>query len=84
MLNVMEFQKHWNSQMNGVLSGMFANAGHPMSPNYARPPGGIREGMCVSQGHPLMDSPLPIHNLSLNPQAFTPPGFRWEFYQTCR
>lgn len=77
----MEFQQQWRNCMNGILMDIF-------TPTTSSMGGGVNNGMgCMYGGmhHPVMDSPPPLQNLSINPQNNYHHNqfYQWESNQRC-
>jgi len=79
MMNVMDFQQQWRNQMNGILTDMFAptSVHSPMA-------GGMAGMYNTIPG--MVDSPPPLHTLSLNPPTayHHNPYYPWDCGQRCR
>ena len=73
---MMEFQRRLRNQMNGILSDMY-----PPPPQIN---GRIHGSAgCAAQLPSMIDSPPPLHNLSLNPSSYPQSYYPWEYCQQC-
>ena len=84
MMNVMNFQEQWRSQMNGILTDMFA----PMTSMNGRiGPNDMGRAYPAQMSNTLIDSPPSLHTLSLNSQGnFQPsyyPHHQWDYNRRC-